>query len=122
MSAKLSSNICVSRECEQLIKTVIAFVFAASTLHLVIDRAPSLDPSIRMLAYLIPVGFFGYALICAFRWRRRSSLRTEDSGGGTVYTWTDIDGRQCRSDRDPRPDWDRADGGGDGDGGDGGGD
>ena len=51
--------------------------------------------------------------------RRRRSVRTEREGDATVYVWTEFDGTERRSDRDPRPDWDAADG--DGGGGDGGG-
>lgn len=109
-------------ECAHLVNTVIALLFAVATLQLVVTQGHILDPAIRFLAWLIPVGFLGYAVVCALRWRRRRSLRTEDTGGGTLYTWTDIDGRACRSDRDPRPGWDRTDGDGDSDGGDGGGD
>jgi hypothetical protein len=48
--------------------------------------------------------------------RRRRSLRTNVENGITIYFWIELDGRERRSSRDPRPDWDAADG--DGDGGD----
>ena len=71
----------------------------------------------RSLALLFPLGGF-VATYCAWlAWRRRRSLRIETADGATWYVWIDLDGRECRSTRDPRDDWDSdGDGGGDGGG------
>ena len=51
--------------------------------------------------------------------RRLRSLRTEREGDVTVYVWTELDGTERRSTRDPREDWARQDADdSDGDGGD----
>ncbi|MEL6915223.1 MAG: hypothetical protein AAFP13_12065 [Pseudomonadota bacterium] len=68
------------------------------------------------------VGFPVFGLVCmAVAWinaRRWRTLRTEEEGGVTWYIWIDAGGRECRSDRDPRPDWEAEEADGDGDGGD----
>jgi hypothetical protein len=52
------------------------------------------------------------------RRRRRGSLRRERGpDGAEVFVWIELDGSERRSTRDPRPDWDSAEGGADGDGG-----
>jgi len=74
-------------------------------------------PLERALFMLLPI--FGVALIWHSwkRLRRWRSLRTETVGGVSVYVWIETDGSECRSTRDPRPDWEDDDGDGDGDGG-----
>ena len=74
----------------------------------------------RMLALLFPVAGFIATYSAWLTLRRRRSLRVETHDGTICYVWTELDGRERRSGRDPRPDWD-SDGDGDGSG-DGGGD
>lgn len=75
-----------------------------------------LNPLERLVLVALPlVGLF----LVWSSWlylRRARSLRTEIVGGTTVYVWTDFNGREERSTKDPRDDWD-SDGDGDGDGG-----
>ncbi|MEL6207580.1 MAG: hypothetical protein AAFR47_20035 [Pseudomonadota bacterium] len=49
-------------------------------------------------------------------YRRRKSVRKIDEDGSEAYVWIEFDGTERRSRRDPREEWDAADG--DGDGGD----
>lgn len=95
---------------------VFATLWTAVTLALAVAFGGELEGWERAVFMLFPA--FG-AVFMWVTWRelrRRSSLRTEVVGGVTVYVWIDLDGRERRSQTDPRPDWDDAEG--DGDGGD----
>ncbi|MEM9247350.1 MAG: hypothetical protein AAGB05_01500 [Pseudomonadota bacterium] len=74
-----------------------------------------------VLVALFP--FFGVWILWdgVRRLRRRRSVRRVQEHGGEVYVWTEFDGSERRSHRDPRDAWDAADRDEDG-GGDGGGD
>lgn len=97
---------------------IFALFWTALTLFMAIRFVPDADGLERVVLLAFPA--VGAILVWhQWRvWRRWSSVREVHETGGTVYVWTDLDGRPCRSDRDPRPDWEAADGDGDGGGGD----
>jgi len=103
-----------------MFRLVFAVIWTAGTLMLALAVTAELKPWERALIYLFPAFGLMFTALSWLHWRRGQSLRTEVENGVTIYVWIDFKGQECRSDRDPRPDWDDADG--DSDGGDGGGD
>ena len=93
-----------------------AVLWTTLSAALIIPNLGDLAPWERAAALLFPL--FGLMLVhITWRWwRRRRSLRVEEAGGTTWYVWIEVDGNPRRSTRDPREEWDSADG--DGDGGD----
>jgi hypothetical protein len=101
-------------------RLILAVVWTSGTLAMAAAFDGQMQGWERAALWAFPV--FG-AVFTGLSWlhlRRARSLRVETEQGVSVFVWTDLSGRECRSDRDPRPDWE-----GDGDsgsGGDGGGD
>ena len=102
-----------------MFELVFAVLWTVVSTALIVAGFDGLSQWERSVAMLFPV--FGlFAIVLSWRrLRRRRSLRVETEGDSTWYVWIEIDGRERRSTRDPREDWDSE---GDGDGGDGGGD
>ncbi|MEL7202833.1 MAG: hypothetical protein AAFX07_05665 [Pseudomonadota bacterium] len=46
----------------------------------------------------------GLRKLCRFR-----SVRREETPGGPLYVWTELDGSEMRSSEDPRLEWDKED-------------
>ena len=69
----------------------------------------------RAILFAFPVfgAFFTY--VSWLHWRRYRSVRTEMVNGAVVYIWIELNGSETRSAKDPRPEWDAADGDSDGD-------
>jgi len=98
-------------------RLIFAIAWTALTASFALfNTTPDLDGGDRAVFIALPIFGAIFTVFIWLDWRRRRSLRTEIVGGVTVYVWTDLAGRECRSERDPTPDW--GDGDGDGDGGD----
>jgi hypothetical protein len=95
---------------------VFSVLWTVVSAFLIVTNIEDLDGWERGVALLFPL--FGLFAIHAswLHWRRRRSLRIEQRDGMALYVWIELDGRECRSTKDPRDDWDGGDG--DGDGGD----
>lgn len=100
-----------------MFKMVFSVLWTVGTFYLVTQTTGDAQPWERSLSFALPLFGLLAGWVSYTHWRRRRSLRTEVENGATIYIWTELGGRECRSTQDPRPDWD-ADDDGDGDGGD----
>lgn len=98
-----------------MFRLVFAVIWTAGTLVLALSVKAG-TPWEQGVMYLLPAFGLWFTVTSWLHWRRGQSLRTEVENGVTIYVWIDFRGQECRSERDPRPDWDDADGDGDGGG------
>ncbi|MEM6973270.1 MAG: hypothetical protein AAF577_10745 [Pseudomonadota bacterium] len=82
------------------------------------DESVQDDMALMVLVHLFPLFGLIFMWVTWPYWRRRRSLRIEETGGVTVYIWIELDGSERRSETDPREEWDSSEGDSDGDGGD----
>lgn len=63
----------------------------------------------RTIVALMP--FAGFIVIWdgLRKLRRFRSIRREETPDGPVNVWTELDGSEMRSSKDPRPEWDKED-------------
>jgi len=63
----------------------------------------------RVIMTLMP--FAGFIAIAhgLRKLRRYRSVRQEQTSDGPVYVWTELNGSETRSTKDPRPEWDKED-------------
>ncbi len=107
----------------RLILSVIWTVFATGICIGLFLQERDAGNGLLVLALMVVFLLFGLVFMwdSVRRLRRRNSVRKVRENGADTYVWIEFDGTERRSRRDPREEWDAADGDGDG-GGDGGGD
>jgi len=63
----------------------------------------------QIIMTLLPLAGFLFIWVSLRKLRRFRSVRCEEDAGKPVYIWTDLDGTERRSPKDPRPAWNEED-------------